>query len=128
MVGTKRVALVTCNLDSNNEETSLDKCFSWTNDREILECFACLTDEKCYLTPPGDMVEDNFLDIENIKQQQDADNELLQLSNKYPECHMHKCINTIDYLLCCIRPVDPPKKLQTSFTKEQISLLTFCLF
>jgi hypothetical protein len=42
------------------------------------------------------MVEDNPLDMENIKQQQDADNELQQQSNKYPKYCMCKRIHTVN--------------------------------
>ncbi len=34
--------------------------------------------DQCYLNLPVDMVEDNPLDVENIKEKQDEDNELQQ--------------------------------------------------
>ncbi len=34
--------------------------------------------EHCYLNLPEDMVEDNPLDLENIKEKQDEDNDLSQ--------------------------------------------------
>jgi hypothetical protein len=43
------------------------------------------TVEQCYLNLPEDMVEDNPLDLENIKERQDHDEKLMQLIVKYPE-------------------------------------------
>jgi hypothetical protein len=39
------------------DETPLDNYFSWTDDREIFECFKCLTDEEFYLNLSADIVE-----------------------------------------------------------------------
>ncbi len=44
------------------------------------------TVEQCYLNLPKDMVEDNPLDLENIKERQDHDEKLMQSTVKYPEC------------------------------------------
>ncbi len=74
-MGKKQPAFVNHNSENNNKETSLDYYFSWTDDRDILGSFAFLPDEECYLNLPDDIVEDNPLDTENIKEQQDADNE-----------------------------------------------------
>jgi hypothetical protein len=41
--------------------------------------------EHCYLNLPEDMVEDNPLDLENIKEKQDEENDLLQSLNKHPD-------------------------------------------
>jgi hypothetical protein len=40
--------------------------------------------EHCYLNLPEDMVEDNPLDLENIKEKQDEDNDLHQSLTKHP--------------------------------------------
>ncbi len=40
--------------------------------------------EHCYLNLPEDMVEDNPLDLENIKEKQDEDNDLQQSLTKHP--------------------------------------------
>ncbi len=40
--------------------------------------------EHCYLNLPEDMVEDNPLDLKNIKQKQDEDNDLQQSLTKHP--------------------------------------------
>ncbi len=42
-------------------------------------CYICDSNvEHCYLNLPEDMVEDNPLDLENIKEKQDEDNDLSQ--------------------------------------------------
>ncbi len=38
----------------------------------------------CYLDLPEDMVEDNPLDLENIKEKQDEDNDLSQSLMRHP--------------------------------------------
>jgi hypothetical protein len=43
------------------------------------------TAEQCYLNLPKDMVEDNPMDLENIKDRQDHDEILMQSTVKYPE-------------------------------------------
>ena len=51
--------------------------------------------DQCYLNLPEDMVEDNPLDIENIKEKQDEDNELQQLATRHPEWYSRKTFNDI---------------------------------
>ena len=41
--------------------------------------------EHCYLNLPEDMVEDNPLDLESIKEKQDEDNNLQQSLTKHPD-------------------------------------------
>jgi hypothetical protein len=58
------------NIDQDDvNETLLDNYFSWTDDREMLDCFKCLTDKACYLNRPDNMVDNNPPDMENIKEQ-----------------------------------------------------------
>ena len=40
----------------------------------IVRCFTCLPTEERYLNLPDDLVTDSPLDMENIKEKQDADN------------------------------------------------------
>ncbi len=48
-------------------------------------CYICDSNvEHCYLNLPEDMVEDNPLDLENIKEKQDEDNDLSQTLLKHP--------------------------------------------
>ncbi len=58
------------------------------------------TVEQCYLNLPEDMVEDNPLDLENIKERQDTDEKLMQLTVKYPECYSRKNPSTISATSC----------------------------
>ncbi len=54
------------------------------------------------------MVDTNPLDMEDIKEQQDADDTLLQHATKYADQYTRKRIGTIDDNLCYIKPGDPP--------------------
>ncbi len=56
--------------------------------------------EHCYLNLPKDMVEDNPLDLENIKEKQDEDNDLQQSLNKHPDWYSCKNINDVNDILC----------------------------
>ncbi len=63
------------------------------------------------------MVDTNLLDMENIKEQQDADDALLQHATKYADWDRGKCISTIDDILCYIKPGDPPNNLKIALPK-----------
>ena len=63
---------------SEQDADPLDCHFSFTDDREMSECFQHLPAEDCYLNLPEDSAVDNPLDMEAIKEQQDADQELQQ--------------------------------------------------
>jgi hypothetical protein len=54
------------------------------------------------------MVEDNPLDLENIKERQDHDEKLMQSTVKYPEWYTCKTINDVDNILFYIKPGDNP--------------------
>jgi hypothetical protein len=54
------------------------------------------------------LVDTNPLDMEIIKEQQDADDALLQHATKYADQYTRKCIGTIDDILCYIKPGYPP--------------------
>ncbi len=58
------------------------------------------TVKQCYLNLPEDMVEDNPLDLENIKERQYHDEKLMQSAVKYPEWYSHKSINDVEDILC----------------------------
>jgi hypothetical protein len=60
----------------------LDCHFSVTDDKEMMECLPHLPDEECYLNLPPDSAIDNPLDMETIKEQQDADNNLQRQATK----------------------------------------------
>ncbi len=63
---------------------------------------------QCYSNFPKDMVEDNPLDLENIKERQDHDGKLMQATVKYPEWYSRKTINDADNILCYTKPGDNP--------------------
>jgi hypothetical protein len=98
----KKAAHIVSNLELESLYSSL------IDDKEILQCFfnlpCCLLNnekeerpkkrrkhscdsnaEHCYLNLPEDMVEDNPLDLESIKEKQDEDNNLQQSLTKHPD-------------------------------------------
>ncbi len=82
----------------------LDCHFSVTNYREMMECLLHLPDEECYLNLPPDSAVDNPLDMETIKEQQDADNNLLCQATKYADKYIRKSVSTVDNVLCYVKP------------------------
>jgi hypothetical protein len=117
MVGKKQPAEHSIDKD-DVDETPLDTYFSWVDNREMFECFKCLPDKECYLNLPDGMVDTNPLDMKNIKEQQDADDALLQYATKYSDQYMYKCIGTIDDILCYIKPGDPPNNWKITLPKS----------
>ncbi len=99
-------------------ETPCDNYFSWVNDREMFECCKFLPDQECYLNLPDNMVDTNPLDMENIKEQQDADDALLQHAAKYADRYTRKHIGTIDDILCYIMQGDPPNNWKITLPKK----------
>jgi hypothetical protein len=71
-VGKKRPAKYIIDED-DIDGTPLDNYFSW----HMIYCFKCLTDKENYLNLPDNIVDNNPLDIENIKEQQDTHDALL---------------------------------------------------
>jgi hypothetical protein len=101
-VGKKWPAAFTSNSKSNAEDTPLDNYISWTDDQEMLQCFTCLPDKdkECYLNLPDDLITDKLLDMENIKENQDANNVLQQQAEKYPDCFLQQRVGlTISYAM-----------------------------
>ncbi len=62
--------------------------------------------EHSNLNLPGDMVEYNPLDFENIKEKQDEDNDLHQSLTKHLTWHSCKNINDVNNILCYTKPID----------------------
>jgi hypothetical protein len=58
-VGKKQPVEYIVDKDDVNE-TPLDNYFSWIDNREMFECFNCLSDKECYINLPEDMVDTNF--------------------------------------------------------------------
>jgi hypothetical protein len=64
------------------------------------------------------MEEDNPLDIENIKEKQDEDNDLLQTATKHPEWYSCKTFDQAMGVLCYTKPDDNPSNWQIALPKE----------
>jgi hypothetical protein len=62
--------------------------------------------EHCYFNLPEDMVEDNPLDLENIKEKQDEDNDFSQSLMRHPTWYSHKNINDVNNILCYTKSGD----------------------
>jgi hypothetical protein len=69
-------------------------------------CHYDVTVEQCYLNLPKDMVEDNPLDLENIKEKQDEDGRLTQSTVEHLTWYSHKTINDVEDILCYTKPGD----------------------
>jgi hypothetical protein len=86
------------------------KCYVLTSDEQNKPRFSShiydSTVEQFYLNLPEDMVEDNPLDLDNIKERQDCDEKLVQSAVKYPEWYSHKSINDVEDILCYTKPGD----------------------
>jgi hypothetical protein len=126
MVGkedTSRKCETTCHPNSEPTTASeqdadpLDCHFSLTEDREMSECFQHLPAKECYLNLPEDSTVDNPLNIEAIKEQQDADQELQRTATKYADQYTHKSISEIDNVLCLVKPGDPPANWRIALPK-----------
>ncbi len=64
------------------------------------------TVEQCYPNLPEDMFEDNPLDLENIKERQDHNENLMQSAVKYPRWYSCKSIKDVEDILCYTKPGD----------------------
>jgi hypothetical protein len=86
----------------------------------MTECFTHLPDEECYLNLPQDSAIDNPLDMEAIKEQQDADNELQHQATKYADRYKRKSVSAVDEVLCYVKPGDPPANWKIAFPKSML--------
>ncbi len=59
-----------------------------------------------YLNLPEDMVEDNPLDLEKIRERQDEDDNLTQSAVRHPTWYSCKTINDVEDILCYTKPGD----------------------
>jgi hypothetical protein len=94
-----------------SDEQNKPKLSSYTYDSTI---------EQCYLNLPEDMVEDNHLDQEIIKERQDHDEKLMQSTVKYPEWYTCKTINDVDNILCYIKPGYNPANRKIALPEDLI--------
>jgi hypothetical protein len=100
-----------CCLLNNEKEKRPKKRKKYSADTHSLACngnnhFCDSNAEHCYLNLPEDMVEDNPLDLENIKKKQDEDNDLQQSLIKHPTWYSCKNINDPNNILCYTKPGD----------------------
>jgi hypothetical protein len=100
-----------CCLLNNEKEKNPKKCRKYSADTHSSAYngnnHLCDSNaEYCYLNLPEDVVEDNPLDFENIKEKQDEDNNLQQSLTKYPTWNSRKNINEVDDILCYTKPGD----------------------
>jgi hypothetical protein len=67
------------------------------------------------------MVEDNPLDLENIKERQVYDEKLMQSTIKYPEWYTRKTFNNVDNILWSyIEPGDIPANWKIALPEDLI--------
>ena len=78
------------------------------------------SNDHCYLNLPEDMLEDNPLDIENIKEKQQLDIELQQSATKHPDWYSQKRFNDVTNVLCYTKPGDDPANWKIALPKELI--------
>jgi hypothetical protein len=100
-----------CCLLDNEKEKRPKKLRKYSADTHSLACngnnhFCDFNAEHCYLNLPEDMVKDNPLDLENIKEKEDEDNDLQQKLTKHPTWYSCKNIIDINNILCYTKPGD----------------------
>jgi hypothetical protein len=67
------------------------------------------------------MVEDNHLDLENIREGQDHDEKLMQSTFKYQEWYSCKTINKIEDSFCYTKPDDKPANWKIALPEDLIN-------
>jgi hypothetical protein len=90
-----------------NKNNRLDPKYLHTH-RCLLSPSLSLYNDTCYLNLPENMVKNNPLDIDNIKEKQNADVDTQHLLRKYPQWFSQKTINVTDNILCYTKPGDNP--------------------
>jgi hypothetical protein len=84
-------------------------------------CYICDSNvEHYYLNLPEEMVEDNPLDLENIKEKQDEDNDLSQSLLRHPTWYSCKNINDFNNILCYTKPGDNVAKWKIALPRDLI--------
>jgi hypothetical protein len=76
--------------------------------------------EQCYLNLPEDMVDDNHLDFENIKERQDEDDNLMQSTVRHPTWYSCKTITNVEDILCYTKPGDNADNWRIALPKDLI--------
>ncbi len=83
-------------------------------------CHHNVTVEQCYLNLPEDMVGDNPLDLENIKERQDEDDRLTQSTVEHPTSYSCKTINDVEDILCYTKPGNNAANWRIALPEDQI--------
>jgi hypothetical protein len=100
--------------------TKCKKCMDEQNKPRLSSHINNPTVEQCYLNFPEDMVEDNSLDLENIKERQDHDEKNMQSAVKYPEWYSHKSINDVEDISCYTKPGNNPANWKIALPEDLI--------
>ncbi len=85
-----------------------------------MECLAHLLDKEGYLNLPPDSTIDNPLDMEMIKEQQDADNNLQCQATTYADRYVRKSVSSVDNVLCYVKPGDSPANWKIALPKSML--------
>ena len=82
----------------------LDQLYSGLHDDDIYDCL------ECYLNlPETDNPEQNPLSYHHIREQQQADNKLLSLKDKYPNNYIYKCLDdNVEDIIYYVKDHDDP--------------------
>jgi hypothetical protein len=116
---------LSCCLVNNKKENRPKKCRKHSADTHSSAYnghnhFCDSNAEHCYLNLTEDMVEDNPLDLENIKEKQDEDNDLQQSLTKHPTWYSHTNSNDVKDILCYTKPGDYAANWEIVLPKDLI--------
>ena len=82
-LGRRNDAAPQVSVGKNAANNEIDNTFySLLDDPELAECLLALPHDECYLNLPTSNASENPLDLETLKEKQNADNELQTLLNK----------------------------------------------
>ena len=87
-----------------------DTFYSMLEDPELVECFANLPEEDCYLNLPNVVEDEHPLDMELIKEKQYADETLIIRKDKYPKQYITKQIGTVHDIICHVKEGENPNE------------------
>ena len=94
------VPLIESEFTSHVEIYSEDNFHCLVNEPEIMECFLALSDNESYQNLPFKNVTENPLNLKHMRDKQYADNDILRLKEKYPECYFTKEMGNVKDLIC----------------------------
>ena len=108
--------------DKENYSPNAEHAFwSMIEDPEIVECFLNLPLEDCYLNLPNQIEDEHPLDMEVIKERQQADEVLLKRVKAYPNQYLTKQLATVTDILCHVKEGEDPKtQLRIALSQDMI--------